>query len=110
MGTIHHHAILVTGWDESLDKAYQKAAEIFPWVSPISPEGVNSYRSFFIPPDGSKEGWEDSDKGDARRKAFFKFLGEQERFFVEVVLVGYGEYGFTCDSLEEVLKSEGRDQ
>lgn len=106
MGTIHHHAILVTGWDESLDKAHQKAVEIFPWVSGISPEGRNGYRTFFIPPDGSKEGWEDSDKGDVRRKAFFKFLGEQKRFFVEAVEVGYGECGFTCDSQDEVLKRE----
>ena len=39
---------------------------------------MNSYLSFFIPPDGSKEGWPDSDLGDERRARFIAWLHDQE--------------------------------
>ena len=74
MGYLRRHAIVVTGDDykESKDilAAHAKATEIFPWVSPICPPQVNGERSFFIPPDGSKEGWRNSDEGDERRNSF----------------------------------------
>lgn len=38
---------------------------------------INNYQSFFIPPDGSKEGWCDSNEGDKRRKRFVKYLDQQ---------------------------------
>lgn len=78
MGYMRAHAIIVESWDgEAIKRAHDKAKEMFPWVSDVSPKAMNSYQSFFVPPDGSKEGWAESDLGDDRRKAFKRWLREQ---------------------------------
>jgi len=78
MGYMRAHAIVVDSWNpEPIAKAHAKATEFFPWVSPLSPKVTNGHQSFFIPPDGSKEGWAESDLGDDRRKAFKRWLREQ---------------------------------
>lgn len=75
MGYIRHHTIVVTSWDEKLIKEiHETAQDIFEWVSPISPQAQNGYRSFFVPPDGSKEGWPESEVGDANRACFVQYL------------------------------------
>lgn len=71
MGYIAHNAIVVTSWnDETIEKAHAKATELRCSVSNIVASPVNGYKSFLIAPDGSKEGWGDSDVGDAQRKAW----------------------------------------
>ncbi len=78
MGYICHHAIVVTSWDERIiEQAHDRAREIFPEVSAILASAVNGYRSFFIPPDGSKEGWGDSAVGSDRRTMFVNYLMAQ---------------------------------
>ncbi len=81
MGYMCHHAIVVTGrdWGDStpLKDAYKKAVEIFgKSVTEILPTVTNGYASFMVGPDGSKEGWEESDTGNARRDEFVLFLDE----------------------------------
>lgn len=71
MGYIAHNAIVVTSWNEdAIGKAHIKAIELGCHVSNIVDSKMNGYASFLIAPDGSKEGWGDSDKGDARREAW----------------------------------------
>ena len=88
MGYIRHHAIVVTSWDKKLvEKARRKAMRIFnvksPYgnipklVSTIITSPVNGYYSIFIAPDGSKEGWEESDNGDVNRDNFINWINEQ---------------------------------
>jgi hypothetical protein len=87
MGYMVHHMIVVTTWDEALiQQAHDKACEIFQvpnhfgkhvQVTPIMQSPVNDYYTFFVPPDGSKEGWGDSDHGDSRRDQFVAWLNEQ---------------------------------
>ena len=78
MGYMCHHAIIVTSCIEGLlDRALIQAQAIFEYVSPISKKAVNGYQSFFIPPDGSKEGWGESDDGDERRQHFIDWLTSQ---------------------------------
>ena len=89
MGYIAHHTIVVTSWDYSaaFDKdrsmfaetARQKAIEIFGpgLVSNMVDSWINGYKTFFIAPDGSKEGWDESNKGDSLRKEFKKWLESQ---------------------------------
>lgn len=78
MGYMRAHTIVVQSWSKKdIAKAHAKAKEMFPWVSGISPDQTNGYRAFFVPPDGSKEGWAESDLGDDRRKAFKRWLREQ---------------------------------
>jgi hypothetical protein len=79
VGYIKHHAIIVTSWDDQeIRRAHDAAVTIFgTGVSTPIPARVNGGASFFVPPDGSKEGWPDSDEGDARRTAFIKWLDRQ---------------------------------
>jgi len=79
MGYIKHHAIAVTSWDTTLiEKAHKKAITIFDdRTSNIVESHINGYKSFFIAPDGSKEGWGDSDNGDEERELFIKWINKQ---------------------------------
>lgn len=70
MGYIAHHAIVVTGDEEEVKAAHAKATALGCLVTNIAGPGVNAYYSFMIAPDGSKEGWTDSDEGDTRRAAW----------------------------------------
>lgn len=79
MGYIRHHAIIVTSWHkEKIKEAWLKAAEIFKdRMSGLIMSDINSYQSFFIAPDGSKEGWDESIIGDTQRKAFINWINKQ---------------------------------
>jgi hypothetical protein len=85
MGYMQHHAILVTSWnEEAIKQAHAEASRLFGavdtlterfrLVSPILGPAVNNYRSFFVAPDGSKEGWKPSNQGDELRKEFLAWL------------------------------------
>lgn len=95
MGFIAHHAIICTSWDkESLEDARTKAVEIFgsEAVSLVAASQMNGYGSFFVAPDGSKEGWVDSDLGDQKRNEFLDWLSaeDQSELFADCVEVQYG--------------------
>ncbi len=79
MGYILHHTIVVTSWDgKTLSRAHREARKLFgKSASPLTPETVNGYRSFFIGPDGSKEGWSESGEGDQKREVFKTWLHKQ---------------------------------
>ena len=87
MGYMRHHMIVVTTYDDRLiQQAHTKATEIFGRpervgvhmaVTPIVVSAVNQYYSFFVPTDGSKEGWSDSDDGDQNRAEFITWLESQ---------------------------------
>lgn len=95
MGYIKHHAIVVTSWDsQRIEAAHAKAVETCNAVSPIVDSGINGYRSFFVAPDGSKEGWEDSAEGDIGRGLFVGWLYDRERedegCYLEWAEIAYG--------------------
>lgn len=79
MGWMRHHGIVVTSWsEEKLNAAHAKAVEVFGvGVTDTTEPVVNGYGSFLVAPDGSKEGWSDSDEGDARRDLFIRWLHSQ---------------------------------
>jgi len=90
MGYMRHHMIVVTSYDERLIiSAHSRATDLFTqddWrgrtvagVTPIMTSPVNGYYTFFVAPDGSKEGWEDSDRGDRSREELVNWL-EAQRF------------------------------
>lgn len=93
MGYMVHHAIIVTAGEEDIKKIHRKAKRIFEYVSPISPVAVNGYQSFFIPPDGSKEGWDPSDQGDLDRETFLDYL-EKQRYKDGSTSLDYAEVQF----------------
>ena len=78
MGYMRHNAIVVTSYsDELIETAHKLAVEIFEDVSTITPSKTNGYQSFLVPPDGSKEGWDESDAGDKNRDKFIAWLDSQ---------------------------------
>lgn len=92
MGYIRHDAIIVTAWDKKyLLPAIEEAERLELPVSDIAESKTNGYCSFLIAPDGSKEGWEESARGDAAR-ASWKIWAAQARsrdVWLEWVHVSY---------------------
>jgi hypothetical protein len=81
MGTRNHHAIVVTSWDRAaVAAAHARAAGIFgALVSGVVDSKMNSFSSFFVPPDGSNEGWEGSAEGDRRRSELVAWMRGEAR-------------------------------
>ena len=106
MSFIQHHAIIVTSVDRKLlTKAYKKAFDIFDWISPMSPDMINGWASFFIPPDGSSEGWQQSTDGDNKREKFIKWI-EKQRDKDGTTSLDYCEVQYGGDSTDDkVLQS-----
>lgn len=77
---MRHHSIIVCSWNEELlATIHSDAITIFgDQVSSIVKSKMNTYCSFFIAPDGSKEGWEDSNEGDKKRNEFIEYLETQK--------------------------------
>lgn len=105
MGWIVHDAIIVTSWDsKKLNEAHSVAVGLMPHVSGIVHSGINGYASFLIAPDGSKEGWAESDTGDAARAAFLEWLNTQAyedgSNSLTYAAVRYGEISSTVRSNE----------
>lgn len=87
MGYIRHHAIVVTGmheWNiggdlpavpEAREAAIRYGCQL---VSEVVGPGLNGTSSFLVAPDGSKEGWTDSDAGDAARDEFVAWLRRRD--------------------------------
>ena len=97
MGIIQHHAILATTWNAAA------AGHALNWCEKNHVHAVkgfsehNNYVSLFVPPDGSHEGWSESEVGDSKRSAFIFHLqtynykdGSSPWTWVEV---SYGERG-----------------
>ena len=93
MSHLRHHAIIVTSYSyEHIATAIEKAREFFSSVSIIICSQVNNFYSFLIPPDGSFEGWKESDWGDHGREQYKAWLKGHPQF--DWVEVQYGsEYG-----------------
>ena len=105
MGYIEHAAVIVTVSDyanDDRDLAPGPKVEAFreslpeEWralvIGPVRAV-VNGYGTYAFLPDGSKEGWRDSDQGDEYRsqfKAIFAFRYEDGSSPFDVVEVRYG--------------------
>ena len=91
MGYIRHNAIIVTSWNEkAIESAVEKAREIGLQILGPSNQATNGYRSILVCPDGSKEGWEESDQGDQRRAKFRDFLNGDGSTNLDWVEIAYG--------------------
>ena len=107
MGYMSDHAILLSHWDiERLEKAHDAAIRIFgeDKVSPIMGPYINGHVSFFIPPDGSKEGWQESAEGDENRAEFKVWLRSGHVEYVQWIEVQFAD---DCDK-EAIIDSNKR--
>ena len=75
MGFMRHNAIIVSsGYGDSLDTAHTHAKSLAMTVTDIVESPTNGVRTFLVAPDGSKEHWEASENGDARRASFIQWM------------------------------------
>lgn len=77
-------------------------------VSEIVHGITNSQATFFIAPDGSKEGWADSNKADEARQEFMDWMLPNDNYcdYVEVRFGGDNEYEAIVRSQETDLAKE----
>lgn len=75
MGYVRHNAMVITSSDSRAIETVETEAKLIGLtvVGPGESE-LNGYRTILIAPDGSKEGWTDSDDGDTRRDQLRKFM------------------------------------
>lgn len=91
MGYIRHDAIVVTGFqDKEFKSAHRKAVQLHLEVTEITESKINGYKSFLIIPDGSKEGWANSDNGDVARDAWKKWVRKQKKLYIDFAHVSFG--------------------
>ena len=86
MGYMCHHTLIVSGSGAHLEEARDQAialvragsAGVHPTihVTEISPPAVNGYQVFFVCPDGSKEGWPESDAGNRIRQEMIEAFAQ----------------------------------
>jgi hypothetical protein len=88
MSTYLNHAIVVTSrFAAVIAEAHKRCCELVEAnpdhlgrpafaITPLTPLGRNGVRSFMVAPDGSKEGWSESDLGDTLRKQIATILHE----------------------------------
>jgi hypothetical protein len=114
MGVIQHNAILATAWSE---ECFLSARD---WIGTLD-EGerqmffsmhspVNSFWTVVLTPDGSKEGWPESEQGDALRDAFIAFLSTSDTGCWQWIEVGYGELGAQIVRTNCALEEEEGDE
>jgi hypothetical protein len=83
MGYLCHHAFVVTGSRpgsgdlDVLIAAHSTARELGLEPTELTPLVLNGFRSFMIPPDGSKAGWPEDAEGNRKRAAFREWLAAQ---------------------------------
>lgn len=80
MGYMRHHALIVTTWNADAAGAFHAQATSVCRSCPVSAvieSPTNSYLTVLVCPDGSKEGWEESDRGDAECASLIEWLDAQ---------------------------------
>jgi hypothetical protein len=110
MGTIQNDVIIVTGYDQYIENANQKARDIFnvpaldyvskDLVTPIVWHITNQDGTFMVAPDGSKKGWDLSDEFDNRRREYVQWL-KKNPSGIEWVHVTYGEIRYAIANSDD---------
>lgn len=100
MGVENNNAVVATTYDKKEIARVRKWVDELPEMKSLflfGAEEINGKTTVVMVPDGSKEGWAESDAGDRLRDCFVKELekanyddGSNPWDFVEV---GYGEFG-----------------
>jgi len=98
MGYMRHHAICISSWNrKELLKVHNKAKKIFNHLATeIVDSTINSESSFFIAPDGSKEGWEESNLYNKKRTDIVDFI-EKRKYADGSNCIRYAELFFADD-------------
>lgn len=92
MGYIKHDAIVVSSFKkEYTEQAWKMAIKLGLECTEIIISHINSEHSFLIASDGSKEGWEDSEKGDVARESWIQWAKDNKSdILLDWIHVRYG--------------------
>lgn len=95
MGYMRHHAIVITHWDREQMRTLRNAlleggAGFRHLISDLIYSETNGYATIFVGPDGSKEGWAESDCGDAFRDRVIDLTGELVPY-ADWAVIQYGD-------------------
>ena len=109
MGYIRHNAIVVTSWNDALiNAAACRALNIGLTVLGPSEQATNGFRTMLVCPDGSKEGWEESDHGDRMRAAFRAWMNKQ-RYGDGSTSLHWVEIAYGSDDAEATVEAVRRE-
>lgn len=104
MGTVQHDVVIATAYrGRELDMEVNDFAVHYPKAvtfltrSPKRGAAVNGYVTWFFGPDGSLDGWAESDLADVEREAFEKAV--RGVLGVRLLRVSFGEMGLQCSEL-----------
>jgi len=86
MGTQRHHAIVISGQEDHLMvAAHNMAVSLELPTTPIVRARYNGWSSFCVVPDGSNEGWVESNLMDESRAVLIRWLTAHRQFdWIEV--------------------------
>lgn len=101
MGYIKHESLLITvsaHARELAEECHSLAEELLPdVVTELKESPYESYYSFAVLPDGSKEGWDESDKYEQARDELIQWIVskryEDDSSPIRAVLATYDEQG-----------------
>lgn len=72
---MRHDAIVVTSWNgDAMEEAAAKARSIGLEVLGPSAVATNGIRTLLVCPDGSNEGWDESNEFDVKRSKYLEYL------------------------------------
>jgi len=107
MGYIRHEAIVVTSFGEEYIQKAKKFAEGLKLHTTGIVKTINGYCTFLIAPDGSKEGWIESDEHEQARKDWCVWADKQS---VNGVYFDYAYISFGGDDDHcRVIQYSGKD-
>lgn len=98
MSVINHNVIIATTWNNDVATKLREWIEEFRTSLVVEHTSqLNGYQTFVVCPDGSQEGWTDSDSGDHFREMFVQRLlsdnYDDDSSPWAWVEVGFGEFG-----------------
>lgn len=109
MGYIRHDAIIVTGMSKYVAIAHSKAFNLQLETTSMETSRINGECSFLIIPDGSKEGWTDSDEAEVHRQKWIKWAKEVQReIYFDWVWVSFGGDDPGCAHLVDFHGKENK--
>jgi hypothetical protein len=80
MGIEQHHAVLASTWDPKSAARLQTYVREKKLLVTTREAPINGIVTFVLHPDGSKDGWDESDKGDRVRAELIEFLRTDGRY------------------------------
>lgn len=106
MGYVRHNAIIATGWQSEAVDALVAYATSLGAEAIRGSEQINGYITVCITPDGSKEGWSNSDDGDDRRSKIREWLlgADSRKQYFEWCEVAYGSDDAEASVVESAWK------